>query len=210
MIVYVESNFVLEMALLQEEHKHCEAIMRLCGPSVNQLVIPVFSIAEPMETMTRRHRQREELNKTLTTEIRQLARTESYQEQAGAVQEITSLIVRSMAEEQSRLDDVLGRLLDCADTIPLNSAIFDSAAEYRVASGMSPQDSIVLASILHHLETVSPPSSCFLNKNSRDFADPDIVAALESRNCKVLFKFSTGLDYLRSQPQAAEAPDEVE
>ena len=31
MIVYAESNVVLELALLQEQHAACEALLELCG-----------------------------------------------------------------------------------------------------------------------------------------------------------------------------------
>ena len=56
MNVYVESNFVLELALLQEQHASCEALLRLCEEGGIQLVIPAYSLAEPYETLTRRHR----------------------------------------------------------------------------------------------------------------------------------------------------------
>ena len=43
MIVYVESNFVLEIALLQEEHEGCAAIIDLSESKSIDLVIPGFS-----------------------------------------------------------------------------------------------------------------------------------------------------------------------
>jgi hypothetical protein len=64
---------------------------------------------------------------------------------------------------------------------------------------LSPQDAIVYASIIDHLSQKSPPKSCFLNKNSRDFDDPDIVEMLERNNCKMLPRFDQGYQYLHSQ-----------
>ena len=40
MNVYVESNFVLELALLQEQWTSCEAILTLCEAKSVQLVVP--------------------------------------------------------------------------------------------------------------------------------------------------------------------------
>jgi hypothetical protein len=40
-------------------------------------------------------------------------------------------------------------------------------------------------------------ASCFLNRNSKDFDDPDIIEMLESKNCKLLFNFDKGRDYVR-------------
>jgi hypothetical protein len=59
--VYVESNFVLELALLQEQQASCEELLLLCEGRRIQLVIPACSLAEPYETLTRRHRQRKRM-----------------------------------------------------------------------------------------------------------------------------------------------------
>ena len=47
MIVYVESNFVLELALLQEEHQSCDSIVGLAKSLTIDLAIPAFSLAQP-------------------------------------------------------------------------------------------------------------------------------------------------------------------
>ncbi len=49
MIVYVESNFVLELAFLQEEHERCLALLSLAESRDIHLVLPAFSIGEPYE-----------------------------------------------------------------------------------------------------------------------------------------------------------------
>ena len=50
MNVYVESNFVLELAFLQEQCSSCEKILSLCEARRIQLLIPAYSLAEPYET----------------------------------------------------------------------------------------------------------------------------------------------------------------
>lgn len=52
MNVYVESNFVLQLALLQEFHASCEAIVNLCEAGCARLVIPAFSLIEPYRSST--------------------------------------------------------------------------------------------------------------------------------------------------------------
>lgn len=47
MNVYVESNFMLDLASLQEQHAPCENIFRLCERGSARLVIPVYSLIEP-------------------------------------------------------------------------------------------------------------------------------------------------------------------
>ena len=76
MIVYVESNFVLELALIQAERKACQEILAICQSGKAQLVIPAYCLAEPFETTTRRNRDRKELSRRLEAELKQLLRTE--------------------------------------------------------------------------------------------------------------------------------------
>ena len=47
--VVVESNFVPELALLQEEHQSCDSIVSLAESLTIDLAIPAFSLAEPYE-----------------------------------------------------------------------------------------------------------------------------------------------------------------
>jgi hypothetical protein len=47
MNVYVESNFVLEHALEQEDCDSCAEIIRLAAAGELTLIIPAFSLAEP-------------------------------------------------------------------------------------------------------------------------------------------------------------------
>lgn len=52
------------------------------------------------------------------------------------------------------------------------------ASKYRLAH----QDSVVYASVLRHLRSVESPA-CFLNRNSKDFDDPDIEQELAAARC---------------------------
>jgi len=46
MNVYVESNFVLEHALEQEQCESCEELIRLASAGSIRLLVPAFSLAE--------------------------------------------------------------------------------------------------------------------------------------------------------------------
>lgn len=50
MRVYVESNFVLEIALEQEQHRACEDLVRLAEDAAIELVLPSFALLEPYHT----------------------------------------------------------------------------------------------------------------------------------------------------------------
>ena len=78
MNVYVESNFVLELALRQEEFTSCERVLSLCEEGRVRLVVPAYSFAEPYEALTRRERQRKRMKQELDLELEQIARTATY------------------------------------------------------------------------------------------------------------------------------------
>lgn len=199
MNVYVESNFVFELALLQEQHTSCEELLRLCEQARMQLVIPAYSLAEPYETLTRRHRQRKRMKAELDEELRQLARTMTYAHRLSGFQQLTTLLIDSADEEAKRLEGVHSRLLQVAEIIPLEVSILTVATQYQRTHGLSPQDALVYAAVLWHLKQYQVPQSCFLNKNSKDFDDPDLIAELDGYNCKLLPQFDAGCQFVLSR-----------
>lgn len=199
MIVYVESNFVLELAFLQEEHESCLELLSLSESGDICLVLPAFSIGEPYEAWVRRSKQRRGLHEQLITTIHELSRSRPYQGSSDEFQELTDLLLRSDEEEKHRLDDTLQRILQTVGVIPIDLSIIRAAITSQESRSLSPQDSIVYASILDHLATEPENCSCFITKNSRDFMNPDIENDLKAYNCRLLTKFISGLGYVRSK-----------
>ena len=73
MNVYVESNFVLELALLQEQSRSCEEILGLAEDGRIQLVVPAYSLIEPYETLIRTGMNRRRIWSELNNQIGQIA-----------------------------------------------------------------------------------------------------------------------------------------
>jgi hypothetical protein len=90
-------------------------------------------------------------------------------------------------------------MLRTAEVILLDGAILKSAVDIQAEFGMSGQDAVVLASALAHLAFHRPTESCFLNRNSKDFDDPDVRERLETRGCKFFGKFEDGLRHVVSR-----------
>lgn len=102
MNIYVETNFVLELAFEQEQYSGCEAILQLSEAGKITLIIPAYSLAEPHEKLIRQARNRRKSQQLLDVELHQLSRTTPYQERIQSIQDITNLIVQSIEEERSR------------------------------------------------------------------------------------------------------------
>jgi len=204
MNVYIESNFVLELVFAQEQHARCEEILSLCESGQASLCIPAYSIAEPYEKLFRQRSQRSNLKKRqLDPELQQLRRSAKY---AEAVQELesldTTLLIQSAEEEARRMEAVRKHVLDVAHVIPLDRNVLSLATEYQVRHGLSPQDALVYASVITHLQNYLPAVSCFISTNVRDFGDPDIGRELEQFNCRMFSRFEAGCGYLRGNTRS--------
>lgn len=200
MNVYVETNFVLELTFQQEEFESCEQILQRCEAKGIQIVIPAYSLAEPHEKLIRQAKNRIEIHRKLHYELEQLKRTESYNSRISNIEEdISYLLLRSSGEEKQRFAQYRERLLKSADIISLTAAILSEAANYEVYYGLEPQDAIVYASVISHLRQYQPQVSCFLNRNTKDFNNHDIVNELNQFNCRMIWKFDQGYNFIQSQ-----------
>jgi predicted nucleic acid-binding protein len=196
--VYVETNFILELTFEQEQYSSCEQVLLLCETEKARIIIPAYSLAEPHEKLNRQARPRRELQQSLNAELRQLSRSGSYKNRISSLQNIGSLITQSNEEEQSRFSSYRQRLLSTGEVIALNPNVLLQAASYETNYTLSPQDAIVYASVLEHLRLNQPQQSCFLNRNSKDFGNPDIVDELAQLNCRMIPRFDHGYQFIRS------------
>ena len=199
MNVYVESNFVLELALLQEQSASCEQLLDLCGSGRAALVIPAYSLAEPYETLIRRRNQRRQIKHDLDDELKQIARTATYADRVDRFEELTALLISSADEGVRRLEEVLTKVIEVAEVISLDATVLTASIRYQQTHDFSPQDAIVYATVISDLERRSPDEqSCFLNRNSKDFDDQVVVDGLQAYRCKLLPRFDSGLSFILS------------
>jgi predicted nucleic acid-binding protein len=198
--IYVETNFILELVFEQEQYASCEKILELCEVKKANLIIPAYSFAEPHETLIRQQKKRQGLQKSLDEELQQLSRTESYKNRLESIEDIRSLIVQSSQEIGENFAKYRESLLKIAEIIPLNADILLQAASVEENYKLKdPQDAFVYVSVLKHLQKNKPQQACLLNRNFKDFNDPDMVDELKSLNCKLITRFDDGYKFLQSQ-----------
>jgi len=172
MNVYVETNFVLELSLLQEEHESCERIIALCESGGAKLILPAYSLAEPNETLKKSSLKRGQLADTVKDELKYLTRSASYKDETKTLEAVVDLFARSAIEERQRFTNTRQRLLQAAEIIPLDSTILISAVACEQQYRLSPQDALVFASVLQNLNIATSPS-CFIDRD-KHFANSDI------------------------------------
>ena len=199
MIVYVESNFVLELGLRQEEHEACNQILRYAEADTTDLVVPAYSLAEPYETWHRRASDREEARDRLDSQLTQLSRSESYADVIEGSTHITALLTRSIDEDKKRIDDVCRRLLTSGTVAPLDAAVVRRALELQATRDLAPQDAVVYASILFHLEESAPDGrKMFVTRDADDFLTPEIRHDLAEFDAHLILSFTDAMGYLEA------------
>jgi predicted nucleic acid-binding protein len=211
MIVYVESNFVLELALEQEQSPSCEATLAICESGKAHLVLPMFCIAEPYETLGRRAQERFQIQHALKNQLKLFSRSQFYQKSidVNAVGTVIEILLASYQEEEQRLYETLDRILKIAELIPLTREVLAEAVHCQSNLNLKSPDAIVYASVLSHLAKVDGENKCFLNRNSKDFDNAAVQTPLASYGCKMLFRFDSGASYIQSQRSSGNIDTEV-
>jgi hypothetical protein len=131
MNVYVESYFVLDQALEQEQCESCEQLIGLASTKALQLVIPAFSLAEPHATLLRTKNARSRLSNDLLPHLRELARSRPYREVSGNLNDLADVLTRSAEREREGLRRTIERMLNTAYVIPLDSYVLGAADSDR-------------------------------------------------------------------------------
>jgi predicted nucleic acid-binding protein len=197
--VFAETNFVLEVALEQQESTSCARLLHLAETRMVRLLLPAYSLVEPHEALTRRHLDREALRSRISSELTQLARSTPLAERAAASQEVLTLLVDSIEYETTRIEEVKRRMWAAADILPLDIAVLQSAADCRNRFDLSPQDAVVYASVRAYLVNDHGSPSCFVTRNPGDFDEPDLRRDLAALNCKFFSTFASAVQYVESR-----------
>ena len=174
------------------------ALVEIAGTRAIQILIPAFSFAEPHIALMHKGNERSRFIPELRKHLSELARSKSYQKDSPAFTEIVSLVIASEDRERARLDAAVDALLNIAEIIPLTSEIFLEAKGFQANFDMSFQDSVVLASVIGHLRAAKPPESCFLNRNTKDFAEPNIRDLLDQFGCRFFGRFDKARGFIEA------------
>jgi predicted nucleic acid-binding protein len=199
MNVYIESNFVLEYALEQDDCDACIEIVNLASHGKLRLLVPAFSLAEPHQAIAAKAKARARLGEDLRKHLSELGRSKPHREIPATFEALAVALAASAQLEREGVRRAVSTMLQAAEIIALDGQILRSAGVVVDEYSLSGQDSIVLASVLSHLEKTEPAESCFLNRNTKDFDDPNIRERLEGFRCKFFAKFSAAAAYISSR-----------
>ena len=150
---------------------------------------------EPAETLTRRARDWERLSREVQAELGQLRRTASLRAEADALAALATKAVQLVSEQH---EAVRAELLQHGRVLPVDVSTLIEAERRRAAYGMTLPDAVMLACVLLECAAFPAKRSVFVNKNTKDFADPGIRDELQHVGCKFIGSFADGLAHVES------------
>ncbi|MBV9496005.1 MAG: DUF4935 domain-containing protein [Acidobacteria bacterium] len=192
MIVYVETNFLLELAYLQEGCDSCKALVALGNSGKITLALPAVCAAEARTTWARRRSDRREFHTALQKHIREISRSKPLRGLIEQSRDLSRALLDSDEDSRRRLEEAIDAVAACGRVIPLSQQILEMARWHELAFRLSPQDAVVLASVRADAETQGGPK-VFVSQDAKGFAFPKVYAELGAVQCKVLVNFSDAL-----------------
>jgi predicted nucleic acid-binding protein len=196
-IVYVETNFLLELAYLQERCGSCEEILRLATEKAITLVLPAFCAAEARSTSRRRVSDRQKFHSQLQDHIRVIVRSEPYRVLKDQFQQLLDALLSGGEDVRHGLEAAVSIAADFGEVISMNAHIINLAYAIELTYSLSPQDALVLASVQSHAEQHAGPK-CFVTQDVRDFSSQVVVRDLTATGCKVIVNFDDALAHIKN------------
>jgi len=198
-IVYTETNFLLEVAYRQEGDESCWEILDLARKDELSLVVPAFSLVEARLTWDRRSSEHNVLQNQLQPIIRQLARSEPFRTVTESSRELLTALVASGEATRRRLEETITAVSSVATVLPLDAGIAARARQEELSLSLSPSDAVIYATVISHLSDAPAEPKCFLNRDSKGFANPSVYDELTNLGCRLIVSFEKGLNFIRSQ-----------
>lgn len=191
MIAYVESSWVVRVALGQEGADDARALLEAVREDGVELAIPVFSLCEPYGTVTNLARGRRRSFSPVEDQLRDIERTPDNQVVVEELRARLADLVALDKREMDSLEAIIRELLDVATVLPLSAATYAHAAQHQIDHGLEPADAIIYAAILDDLATRNAEvAKFFVTTNSKHFDTPSIRDELRAHNCDLLVDFA--------------------
>lgn len=199
MIVYVETNFVLEIALAQEESFAAENILELAEQKKIDLVFPIFALVEPFWTVRHRGQLRRELHGSLREQVDQHRRSDLHTKFVSALDPLLGEMLEIETRETEQLELTTRRMINTGTPIDLNVAHFQRAVQYQDTHDLLLQDAVIYSGIVADLEEQPfDRKKCFVSRNSKDFGTRLIKSELEEYGCRYIATFGDAERYIRN------------
>ena len=204
MIVVVETNFVIELVLQQEQSPACEKILTLCSSSTPaQLAIPAFSVIEAGMTFERNRGQRRIFaQQDVSRFARESGRAKILQRFEKIVRELDAELVRAEIDEAARWLDFRVSMLDGMVVIPINGDMLEETVALELGREIDRfPDAVVFASVKAYLADLRASGvdrpACFVSRDKKAFGRNVLVEQLQRLDCAYIDSFDSAVAHIQ-------------
>ena len=200
MRIFVESNFVLELAFKQEDDSYCQSILQAAEREEHQLYLPAYCLTEVFQTLGTKRIERDEMQRYLEREVKQHLREERVvpTDMSNLLRLATNLLLARTADQTTSLYSLTEKLARIAQIIPLTAAVLQAAPFAQEQYDLTPQDALVFASVKAGLQAEATfEDSLFISRNKGDFGKSNLLEDLRQLRCDYLSSFSAAVGRLR-------------
>jgi hypothetical protein len=214
--IFVETPFVLQLALRQEHGAVCTKLLTLADTGEIELVVPLLALVEPLGTLRVRASKNIERNNGWRAEARELARTNEphYRRAAQALQDAGLFTAQMHDEERRNLNEVIARLWKSARVALPGATTFQTAFELEAKGqsgrGQTGLDALAIATILEDARSAPPDVKMGFFALDRRAVNALIREDLSAANVKFFLETESLTGWLKSEHvdvlDAADAP----
>lgn len=203
MIVYVESNFILEIAREQEQVASAKKILELAEDGKIELAFPSFALSEPFSTVIRKRNERNDLYDSLVSNLKQLQRSELHKQIMVDLEPVLVILKDAVKRDLDLLFSTIERMLSIGFSLETDVSSFRQALVYQNELDLSELDSIIYSTIFTDLRRRSHNEiKRFLSRDKKAFAtNRRIKRELKDYNCSYIGSFAKGLEFIENTLQ---------
>ncbi len=192
MKVYMETNFILELVLRQEEDTAAIELLELAEAGSVKLRIPTASLIEAGAVCQHRNADRDRFDRVVAAFDMQGRRSGHLRDATLAVDKSLSSFADAVRREASVLDEVANRLSLLNAFIDLNAGMISRAMFRTGVQDLRMRDAVILEAVLSDLSREVRDDSFFVSRDA-DFSEHDVRSELLALGCVQVSTFKTAL-----------------
>ena len=196
--VYIETNFLSQLARRQEQVAACETILAAAEAGSVRLAIPAFALVEPWQSARTRRGRVNALQTHVDQEVAavDLTRGPGGKGRDAAVASFRATLTDAVESELEALHGLIPRVAAASDVLPVTAEIFEEGQQFAADGDLLPPDAVLAAAILDDADGRVGPQ-VFLTTD-RDFLA--LKPRFEACGVHTILSFERGAEAIGGSP----------
>lgn len=201
MIIYAETNFLVEWTCRQEQTESCGILLQWSAERRIDLRIPAEAFTEAYTALQKKVNERRDVKERLERQARDFRRVNELREPAVLFEDASRALSLRSEQEDRRFTELAKHLRRDATIIPLDAAVLGLIEEFRSLGTVRGEGDLhifasVMANLMSRNNAGDTAPSLFATRD-RGF-EVDAANFLRPFNCTLLTSYPAAVSRLRS------------